>query len=177
MANWTGLGLPVYFVFSTIRSPRDLRCISGRNWRCCRVTTSCHSLRGPAQYKCQGTYSLTSSTTKQPRGLHFGLMRLSARLPTLNSASQAVRNLQTCIRRLRKNSAEMGVGQRAKVELIPWDYSSDAHVQRMYDQRVACGWRSEEVDHWKRSQACGLRCFYWIVGYESRGSNRGVLPT
>lgn len=32
-----------------------------------------------------------------------------------------------------------------KVELIPSDPDNEEHYQRMYDQRVACGWREGEI--------------------------------
>ncbi|KAI0598328.1 hypothetical protein F4775DRAFT_556360 [Biscogniauxia sp. FL1348] len=50
-----------------------------------------------------------------------------------------------------------------KVELIPWDHSNPEHVERMYDQRVACGWRSDEVPGWVDSAKRGGRLFYWIL--------------
>ncbi|KAI0014457.1 hypothetical protein F4779DRAFT_559910 [Xylariaceae sp. FL0662B] len=50
-----------------------------------------------------------------------------------------------------------------KIELFPWDHSSPEHVERMYDQRVACGWRADEVPSWIESAKKGGRIFYWIV--------------
>ena len=50
-----------------------------------------------------------------------------------------------------------------KVDLIPWDPTSEAHYQRMYDQRVACGWREEEVSDWKEAQMKGNKTMYWVV--------------
>ncbi|ORY62967.1 uncharacterized protein BCR38DRAFT_345318 [Pseudomassariella vexata] len=44
-----------------------------------------------------------------------------------------------------------------KVELIPWDYTSEEHVTRMYDQRVAYGWRAVEVPSWAESAKKGGR--------------------
>ncbi|KAI0525743.1 hypothetical protein F5B22DRAFT_251070 [Xylaria bambusicola] len=50
-----------------------------------------------------------------------------------------------------------------KIEVIPWDHSSPDHVQRMHDQRVACGWRADEVPEWIESAKRGGKMFYWAV--------------
>ncbi|KAI0840785.1 hypothetical protein F5Y06DRAFT_261769 [Hypoxylon sp. FL0890] len=50
-----------------------------------------------------------------------------------------------------------------KIELIPWDYLNPEHVQRMYDQRVACGWREDEVPLWVDHAKKGKRMFYWAL--------------
>ncbi|KAH8681578.1 hypothetical protein BX600DRAFT_26435 [Xylariales sp. PMI_506] len=50
-----------------------------------------------------------------------------------------------------------------KVRLIPWDPTSEQQVERMYDQRVACGWRAEEVPAWVESAKSGKRIFYWVI--------------
>ncbi|KAI1377686.1 hypothetical protein F4677DRAFT_45040 [Hypoxylon crocopeplum] len=50
-----------------------------------------------------------------------------------------------------------------KVELVPWDHLSQEHTQRMYDQRVACGWRVEEVPSWVESAKKGRKMFYWVL--------------
>ncbi|KAI0171765.1 hypothetical protein GGR52DRAFT_547524 [Hypoxylon sp. FL1284] len=51
----------------------------------------------------------------------------------------------------------------SKIELIPWDHTSPEHVQRMYDQRVACGWRVNEVPSWVESAKKGGKIFYWAL--------------
>jgi hypothetical protein len=53
------------------------------------------------------------------------------------------------------------------VVLIPWHPVDEAHYQRMVDQRVACGWREEEVPEWKRKQLDGVKFVYWIVSVPS----------
>ncbi|VUC25369.1 unnamed protein product [Clonostachys rosea] len=55
--------------------------------------------------------------------------------------------------------------QRAseKVDLIPWDPADEAHYQRMYSQRSACGWREDEVALWKEEVLAGHVFFYWIT--------------
>ncbi|KAI0152456.1 hypothetical protein F4776DRAFT_659381 [Hypoxylon sp. NC0597] len=50
-----------------------------------------------------------------------------------------------------------------KIELIPFDHSSPEHVQRLYDQRVACGWRADEVPSWVDAAKKGGRMFYWAL--------------
>ncbi|KAI1102284.1 hypothetical protein F4804DRAFT_313593 [Jackrogersella minutella] len=50
-----------------------------------------------------------------------------------------------------------------KIELIPWDHSSPEQVQRMYDQRVACGWRANEVPMWVDDAKKGGKIFYWAL--------------
>ncbi|KAF2971532.1 hypothetical protein GQX73_g1934 [Xylaria multiplex] len=50
-----------------------------------------------------------------------------------------------------------------KIEIIPWDHLSPEHVKRMHDQRVACGWRADEVLEWAESAKRGGKTFYWAV--------------
>ncbi|KAI0106286.1 hypothetical protein GGR51DRAFT_178772 [Nemania sp. FL0031] len=50
-----------------------------------------------------------------------------------------------------------------KIEIIPWDHLSPKHIQRMHDQRVACGWRASEVPEWVESAKRGGKMFYWAV--------------
>lgn len=51
----------------------------------------------------------------------------------------------------------------AKVELVPWDYESAAHCDRIFRQREACGWKSEEVEMWRDKSRNGTKMLYWIV--------------
>ncbi|KAJ9136483.1 hypothetical protein NKR23_g9851 [Pleurostoma richardsiae] len=50
-----------------------------------------------------------------------------------------------------------------KIELIPWDHTSGEHAERMYAQRLACGWRSDEVQKWRDLTAKGTKMLYWAV--------------
>lgn len=52
---------------------------------------------------------------------------------------------------------------RKPSQLIPWDHHNAEHVERMYQQRVACGWRAEEVPDWVEDAKKGGKLFYWIV--------------
>ncbi|KAI8959006.1 hypothetical protein F5Y11DRAFT_334428 [Daldinia sp. FL1419] len=57
----------------------------------------------------------------------------------------------------------MGSKHAWKVELLPWDHSNPDHVERMYDQRVACGWRANEVQSWVEAAQKGGKIFYWVI--------------
>lgn len=50
-----------------------------------------------------------------------------------------------------------------KVCLVPWDPEDEQQYQRMYDQRIGCGWREGEVDEWRQKQLGGTKVLYWIV--------------
>ena len=56
-----------------------------------------------------------------------------------------------------------GPGKYDKVRLIPWDAADVKQYQRMYDQRIACGWRHEEVPEWKDKVLAGTKFLYWVV--------------
>lgn len=64
-----------------------------------------------------------------------------------------------------------------KVQLIPWDPKDEEHYQRMYDQRVACGWRTDEVAEWKQKQLRGTKVHYWIVRVPRWPPKRGEVLT
>lgn len=52
------------------------------------------------------------------------------------------------------------------VQLIPWDPESDEHVERLIQQRIACGWNSEAVEtRWRNLQRIGHKCMYWVVSF------------
>lgn len=57
-----------------------------------------------------------------------------------------------------------------KVELVPWDPDSNQQYERMFDQRVACGWRETEVPDWKEAQLKRTKVLYWIVSLSRAGS-------
>ncbi len=52
---------------------------------------------------------------------------------------------------------------RSKVVLVPWDPDSDQHVQRLYEQRVACGWKQDKVEVLRSSQREGRMAIHWVV--------------
>jgi hypothetical protein len=47
--------------------------------------------------------------------------------------------------------------------LIPWDTASPEHVQRLVQQRIACGWDYDAVEEWKRRHESGNLNLQWIV--------------
>lgn len=51
----------------------------------------------------------------------------------------------------------------AVVRLIPWDPESPAHIERMYEQRIACGWKAEHVEEWRGLQREGKITLQWVV--------------
>lgn len=52
---------------------------------------------------------------------------------------------------------------RAKIQLVPWDFNSVDHRDRLFQQRVACGFGSESVERWERECRAGTSAMYWIV--------------
>ncbi len=52
----------------------------------------------------------------------------------------------------------------ARVNLVPWDPDSSQHVQRLYDQRLTCGWKEERVEKWRTMQREGKIAIHWLVG-------------
>ncbi|KAB5532552.1 hypothetical protein GE09DRAFT_369612 [Coniochaeta sp. 2T2.1] len=51
----------------------------------------------------------------------------------------------------------------SKLDFIPWDFTSEDHVQRAYLQRFACGWRWWELDDWVKANKAGKMMVYWLV--------------
>jgi hypothetical protein len=52
---------------------------------------------------------------------------------------------------------------KSQVSLIPWDPTSPGHVQRLVQQRIACGWDDEAVEGWVPTQESGKLNLQWIV--------------
>lgn len=46
---------------------------------------------------------------------------------------------------------------------VPWDPDSPEHVERMIQQRIACGYRSDVVESWRELQREGKIGLHWIV--------------
>ncbi|KAI1175532.1 hypothetical protein F4777DRAFT_549624 [Nemania sp. FL0916] len=49
------------------------------------------------------------------------------------------------------------------IYLVPWDPNSQQHVDRMKLQRIACGWKVDQVDGWRESQRNGELGLHWVV--------------
>jgi len=52
---------------------------------------------------------------------------------------------------------------RTKVQLIPWDPESEEHFNRLYEQRVVCGWKVDKVEGWKERQRKSELGIHWVV--------------
>jgi len=52
---------------------------------------------------------------------------------------------------------------KPQVLLIPWDFTSPEHFQRLIDQRKTCGWDYEGLEAWKAIQESGKFNLQWIV--------------
>jgi hypothetical protein len=52
---------------------------------------------------------------------------------------------------------------KTQVMLIPWDFNSPEHVQRLVQQRVACGWDYEAIESWRANQESGKLNQQWVV--------------
>lgn len=59
--------------------------------------------------------------------------------------------------------------------LVPWDPNSPEHVNRIYEQRVQCGWDKHLVEGWKERQVSGQKSIFWIVGFLKSIHNSQVL--
>ncbi|KAI1128715.1 hypothetical protein F5Y10DRAFT_264905 [Nemania abortiva] len=62
-----------------------------------------------------------------------------------------------------ENNIEKPTSDPIPVYLIPWDPDSQEHVDRMKLQRIACGWKVEEVDGWREPQREGRIGLHWVV--------------
>ncbi|KAF3014226.1 hypothetical protein E8E14_008619 [Neopestalotiopsis sp. 37M] len=51
----------------------------------------------------------------------------------------------------------------SSISLVPWDPNSPEHVERMRQQRVACGWKVDKISNWQKFQKEGELAFYWIT--------------
>ncbi|KAI0468471.1 hypothetical protein F4859DRAFT_205194 [Xylaria cf. heliscus] len=61
------------------------------------------------------------------------------------------------------NQVRNSGGSTAPMYLIPWDPDSQEHVDRMKLQRIACGWKVDEVEGWRDPQRKGLIGLHWVV--------------
>lgn len=57
---------------------------------------------------------------------------------------------------------------KSETILIPWDPESPEHVERLYQQRIACGWDKGLVEEsWRGLQRSGKKTIQWIVFSDS----------
>lgn len=52
---------------------------------------------------------------------------------------------------------------RPQIFLIPWDPESAEHRDRLYQQRVTCGWKQDRIDKWCKYQREGCMSIHWVV--------------
>ncbi|KAH6693318.1 hypothetical protein DL95DRAFT_393397 [Leptodontidium sp. 2 PMI_412] len=62
-----------------------------------------------------------------------------------------------------KAAAPLKSRARAKVDLIAWDPESPEHIERMFQQRIACGWKSDLVQKWRGLQREGKMAIQWVI--------------
>ncbi|KAJ8110157.1 hypothetical protein ONZ43_g5947 [Nemania bipapillata] len=63
-----------------------------------------------------------------------------------------------------------------KVNLIPWDHTSEAHISRMLAQRKACGWAAAEVvPSWVPRAEKGLKTMFWVALADSLPDREPLL--
>ncbi|KAF4975581.1 hypothetical protein FZEAL_7653 [Fusarium zealandicum] len=54
--------------------------------------------------------------------------------------------------------------RQSQVHLVPWDPESSQHIDRLFEQRVQCGWHNDLVaTQWPDEQRSGKKCIYWIT--------------
>ena len=51
----------------------------------------------------------------------------------------------------------------AQIQLIPWDPESPDHVERMIQQRIACGWKHDKIEGYRKLQREGKVALQWVV--------------
>ncbi|KAH7381924.1 hypothetical protein BKA64DRAFT_749382 [Cadophora sp. MPI-SDFR-AT-0126] len=49
------------------------------------------------------------------------------------------------------------------VSVIPWDPTSEPHVERLRQQRMSCGWDAENVSNWRTQQLSGQKVLLWLT--------------
>ncbi|KAF7536951.1 hypothetical protein G7054_g4115 [Neopestalotiopsis clavispora] len=54
-------------------------------------------------------------------------------------------------------------GASQAITMIPWDPDCTEHVERLRLQRIACGWKADQVDNWRELQKSGKIGMHWIV--------------
>ena len=54
---------------------------------------------------------------------------------------------------------------KSMVVLIPWDPDNADHVDRLLQQRIACGWNKDPdvLQSWRESQRQGKMAIQWVV--------------
>ncbi|KAI1385247.1 uncharacterized protein F4822DRAFT_338635 [Hypoxylon trugodes] len=63
----------------------------------------------------------------------------------------------------------------AKVELVPWDHTSDAHRERLVQQRIGCGWMEDAIEAWRDMTVKGTKTMYWILLADDYPDRDGLI--
>lgn len=92
--------------------------------------------------------------------LHSKILHLRVGFVNLESMASAITAHVT-------GSGEASGRQQRPVILIPWDPDSPEHVDRMVEQRIACGWKHDYVEKWRDQQRDGKIGLHWIVSIEA----------
>jgi len=58
---------------------------------------------------------------------------------------------------------KMSSTNKPHIQLIPWDPASPAHIERLVQQRITCGWDSEAVPSWVGKQESAVFNLSWLV--------------
>ncbi|KFY29155.1 hypothetical protein V493_02510 [Pseudogymnoascus sp. VKM F-4281 (FW-2241)] len=65
--------------------------------------------------------------------------------------------------------------EKPQVALIPWDPESPEHSERLYQQRVACTWKMDKIETWRKYQREGKMSIHWIVLLPSNPRTAAML--
>ncbi|KAL3424901.1 hypothetical protein PVAG01_04182 [Phlyctema vagabunda] len=57
----------------------------------------------------------------------------------------------------------MAEASKQQVTLIPWDPESQSHIDRLFQQRIACGWHEDKISEWREKQRQGKKTLQWII--------------
>ncbi|KFX95135.1 hypothetical protein V490_03999 [Pseudogymnoascus sp. VKM F-3557] len=82
-----------------------------------------------------------------------------ARLIKLLNVVEASRGLSAFL----SDMAMADKSAKPNLTLIPWDPESEEHRDRLYVQRVACGWKYDRIDKWCKRQRDGSMSIHWVV--------------
>lgn len=70
----------------------------------------------------------------------------------------------------------MGV-TKPQIALLPWDSESLEHVERLYQQRIACGWNKQAVEGWRDLQREGKIALHWVVSFPFSRAQHVILTS
>ncbi|TLD26500.1 hypothetical protein PspLS_04683 [Pyricularia sp. CBS 133598] len=65
----------------------------------------------------------------------------------------------------------------SKTYLVPCDFTSAAHTELLYNQRVTCGWGEDGIERYTNLSAQGNLVMYWLVLDDSLLGKNGLIKT